>query len=380
MKWGVRQTVILILSAVLLAGMIGVAVAAAPGAAPAYGPYEIVTLKNPHAPTPLPATVTRQRDVFPAVPSPGAETDDQALQRFWEVFGAPDFSPLYESMHPNVYHRFADVWDVLERMGAEFTEAVRQAAAAAASSEALCVANADVSVDLSWRQLAGLYYVYGTRLHTFLAENLQIAADAASDAVTLRVSLPDFFALAQLGEPNDAYRARTVYFYLNTVFTDEGQVRPELYDEPELPSALMDRLVSPLAYSLRKFVRNTWGAGRAKNSRMHMGTDIRIKQVEIYSCSAGTVLFSGFNTVSGNYVCVADEAGYEYQYMHMRELSPFVKPGDRVEAGQQIGWVGNTGNSVANHLHFSMIAPEGKYINTYYVVHALMSRDVWKKS
>jgi len=61
-------------------------------------------------------------------------------------------------------------------------------------------------------------------------------------------------------------------------------------------------------------------------------------------------------------------------------LSPFVKPGDRVEAGQQIGWVGNTGNSVANHLHFSMIAPEGKYINTYYVVHALMSRDVWKKS
>lgn len=52
----------------------------------------------------------------------------------------------------------------------------------------------------------------------------------------------------------------------------------------------------------------------------------------------------------------------------MVQLTTFLSEGDRVEQGQLIGHVGNTGNSDAPHLHLSIIAPEYVYINPYPVL------------
>ncbi len=39
--------------------------------------------------------------------------------------------------------------------------------------------------------------------------------------------------------------------------------------------------------------------------------------------------------------------------------------GTNVTAGVTVGAVGNTGNSTANHLHFSIITADGYYVNPY---------------
>ncbi len=55
----------------------------------------------------------------------------------------------------------------------------------------------------------------------------------------------------------------------------------------------------------------------------------------------------------------------------MVELTDFLKPGDKVEAGEHIGDVGNTGNSAANHLHLTIYDANGFLVNPYtYIVEA----------
>ncbi|MCL2695662.1 MAG: M23 family metallopeptidase [Clostridiales bacterium] len=367
---------IILLALIVLLASATASVTRAPGSEPAFSaedstPARVLLLSDFATPEPLDFTAIMARDL---------KLQEEAAQRFWSAFFL-DFSQLYECMDPNIYHRFGDVWDVFTQTEQGFARAALEAAKTVAvaypDSDAL---KTDIAIDLPWRQLAGLYCVYGTRLHTFLEESLTVEIQFKGERLTsLRVTLPDFFSLAACGTANDAYHARMAYFYLNTVFADGGEYSPTLYKKPELPEDLMAELVPPLPYIRSRFVRNTWGEGRSRRTRLHMGTDIRIGQVAIFSCSDGTVLFSSYNTVSGNYVCVVDARGYEYQYMHMRELSPFVKPGDEVRAGQQIGWVGTTGNSIANHLHFSMVTPEHQYLNTYYVIRLLAQRDLWSK-
>ena len=49
----------------------------------------------------------------------------------------------------------------------------------------------------------------------------------------------------------------------------------------------------------------------------------------------------------------------------MIRLTDFLQPGDAVKAGELIGRVGNTGNSSRDHLHLTIVAPSGQYIDPY---------------
>lgn len=65
----------------------------------------------------------------------------------------------------------------------------------------------------------------------------------------------------------------------------------------------------------------------------------------------------GINTenIGGNMLVVDIGGGAYAFYAHMQRGSLKVKLGDRVEAGQVIGLLGNTGNSTAPHLHFHVM-------------------------
>ena len=54
----------------------------------------------------------------------------------------------------------------------------------------------------------------------------------------------------------------------------------------------------------------------------------------------------------GNYVIIDHGNGWTTLYGHMSSIA--VTAGEAVEAGQIIGYVGNTGYSFGNHCHFEM--------------------------
>jgi murein DD-endopeptidase MepM/ murein hydrolase activator NlpD len=65
------------------------------------------------------------------------------------------------------------------------------------------------------------------------------------------------------------------------------------------------------------------------------------------------VVFAGPLTVRGNATMIDHGLGVFTGYMHQSEL--LVKVGDRVEKGQIIGRVGNTGRVEGPHLHFEVL-------------------------
>lgn len=62
----------------------------------------------------------------------------------------------------------------------------------------------------------------------------------------------------------------------------------------------------------------------------------------------------------GNYVVIVDREGRYSWLLHLKPGSLSVKKGDRVQAGQRLGTVGFSGDSLFPHLHF-MVTSAGQY-------------------
>ena len=83
----------------------------------------------------------------------------------------------------------------------------------------------------------------------------------------------------------------------------------------------------------------------------HGGVDIPAPAgTPIRAAKGGVVLVSKYNSSYGNYVSIAHPDGITTLYAHMSSRA--VSPGATVSQGQVIGYVGTTGSSSGNHLHF----------------------------
>ena len=86
----------------------------------------------------------------------------------------------------------------------------------------------------------------------------------------------------------------------------------------------------------------------------HRSTDIPAPEgTPILAAHSGAVLVSGWNDSYGNQVLLDNGAGLSTRYAHMTQTA--VTAGEAVTAGQVIGYVGSTGDSTGNHLHFEVI-------------------------
>ncbi|MCW9012500.1 MAG: peptidoglycan DD-metalloendopeptidase family protein [Gammaproteobacteria bacterium] len=89
--------------------------------------------------------------------------------------------------------------------------------------------------------------------------------------------------------------------------------------------------------------------------RPHSGLDIAAPEgTPIKAVESGTVIESGDFFFSGNMVYIDHGQGLISMYAHMHQID--VKTGDKINKGQIIGTVGETGRVTGPHLHLGIIA------------------------
>jgi len=93
--------------------------------------------------------------------------------------------------------------------------------------------------------------------------------------------------------------------------------------------------------------QNYWGGHQALDIAGRQGAPVKAADGGFVTLAGG-----GWNGGYGNQVVIDHGNGFVTLYAHLNTI--FVKAGETVAAGQQIGTVGNTGNSTGPHLHFEI--------------------------
>lgn len=116
---------------------------------------------------------------------------------------------------------------------------------------------------------------------------------------------------------------------------------------------------------------DTWGAARSQG-RTHEGIDIFAPRgTPIQTTTQGIVSKVGENNLGGRVVVVVGPGGAGHYYAHLEDYAD-ISPNDWVNAGDVIGYVGDSGNAKGTppHLHYGIYL-NGSAVNPY----PLMQKD-----
>jgi murein DD-endopeptidase MepM/ murein hydrolase activator NlpD len=132
---------------------------------------------------------------------------------------------------------------------------------------------------------------------------------------------------------------------------------PPVRQPPEItPKLTAGGYVFPV-YGPSSFI-DTFGAARGDvSSGWHHGDDIFAPLgAPVLAVASGTVFSVGWNKIGGNRLWLRDGQGNLFYYAHLSAFTPLAVNGNKVNAGDVVGFIGNTGDAQGTpfHLHFEI--------------------------
>lgn len=105
-----------------------------------------------------------------------------------------------------------------------------------------------------------------------------------------------------------------------------------------------------------------------KAKQMHHGVDFAAAEgTPVVSPWDGEVLSIQSDELNGNYVRLRHGTDVVTCYCHLEHFAALMAVGDRVSAGEIIGYVGTTGRSTGPHLHFGCMV-RGNWVDPLLVL------------
>lgn len=127
---------------------------------------------------------------------------------------------------------------------------------------------------------------------------------------------------------------------------------------------------SPVQGVTASSLRDSWHVPRDGGARRHEGMDIFAPRGRpVLSATEGVVLGIGVDRLGGKVVWMLGPGGQRHYYAHLDRYGD-LRRGQRIVAGQVLGYVGNTGNARGGptHLHYGIYTARGP-INPYPLLH-----------
>lgn len=113
-------------------------------------------------------------------------------------------------------------------------------------------------------------------------------------------------------------------------------------------------------------IADTWRTARS-GGRRHEGVDIFAPRgTPVRSTTPGLVVQKGWNRLGGRVVTLIGPGGQRHYYAHLEQFAG-PGPGDWVEEGDLLGFVGDSGNAAGTptHLHYGIYSPGGEAQNPH---------------
>jgi murein DD-endopeptidase MepM/ murein hydrolase activator NlpD len=128
--------------------------------------------------------------------------------------------------------------------------------------------------------------------------------------------------------------------------------KPQTIVPKQNPQGYVFPVYGPSSYT------DTYGAARGDVSGgWHHGDDVFAPLgAPLLAVAHGTVFSVGWNKIGGWRLWLRDDRGWEYYYAHLSAYSPLAVNGAVVNAGDVLGFVGNTGDAQGTpfHVHFEV--------------------------
>jgi murein DD-endopeptidase MepM/ murein hydrolase activator NlpD len=129
-------------------------------------------------------------------------------------------------------------------------------------------------------------------------------------------------------------------------------------DRPAARPTVRPKMVMPLDGLEADSIQDTFNQSRGNGERRHEATDILAPRgTPVHAMVDGVIQKLFLSKPGGNTIYEFDNDGeYCYYYAHLDRYAVGLAAGQRVHAGDLIGYVGTTGNADPNtpHLHLAM--------------------------
>ncbi len=143
----------------------------------------------------------------------------------------------------------------------------------------------------------------------------------------------------------------------------------------------IDGLVFPVGTGVETPLIDSFGFARmtgTPDQHWHEGIDIFAPTgTPLYATERGIITRIGVGRLGGLKLWVRGESGTDWYYAHLSAFNDQLREGDLVEAGDVVGYVGQSGNAVGTppHVHMQMHPGGGRPVNPYPLLNMRLELD-----